>query len=178
MSFSTYFHDINTQISLVLLAATCVFSWSKGGAAERLGAALLVVNWIGTDLARAATGLTIPTSVMFMSDMLLSTGFLYISVRYSSLWLGLAMLFEAFGFALHAVQMGDTDAPRWHGMIIYLLLNNIFSYLVLVTLVAGVLATMGKRSRDRKARALAQARAADRAARQFTVPPQPLANSF
>ena len=178
MSFSTYFQDINTQISLIVLVTTCLFTWIKGGPPERLGAVMVVVSWLGTDFARAATGLTIPTSVMFLSDLLLSLGFLYVSVRYSSLWLGLAMLFESFCFALHALQLGDNDAPRWHGMIIYLLLNNILSYLVLLTLAGGTLATMHKRALARRARAEAEAKRTDIASRQFTIPPQPLANSF
>ena len=177
MSFSTYFQDINTQISLIVLVSTCMFTWTKGGPAERLGAVLVVVSWLGTDFARAAAGLTIPASVMFLSDLLLSLGFLYVSVRYSSLWLGLAMLFESFCFALHALQLDDTDAPRWHGMIVYLLLNNILNYLVLLTLAGGTLATMGKRAQARKTQALAQAKAAGHTTRQFTVPQPPLANS-
>ena len=178
MSFGVYLANIYTQLGLIGLATTCAFAWWKGGAPEKLGTLVVAVAWLGGDLLRGLSGQLIPTAFLFASDTLLSFGLLIIAVRYSSLWVGLAMLFESFCFALHGIQLGDVDAPRWHGMIVYLLLNNIFNYLVLVTLATGTLATMHKRMRDRKLRALAQAKAADRAARQFTAPPLPLANNF
>jgi len=177
MSFSAYFHDINTQISLIALGGSCIFAWTKGGAPERLGTFMMFASWIGTDLARAFVGQLMPTALMFGSDALLSVGFLFISVRYSSLWLGLAMLFESLCFALHAVQLDDADAPRWHGMIVYLLLNNILNYLVLATLTGGTCATIRARLRARKAQRRAGAKAVERPAHPLAAPRQPLASS-
>jgi hypothetical protein len=174
MSFGAYFHDINTQISLIALVGTCLFAWTKGGKAERLGTLMMFVSWIGTDVLRALDGHLMPTALMFGSDGLLSLGFLFIAVRYSSLWLGLAMLFESFIFGLHAIQLGDVDAPRWHGMIVYLLLNNILNYLVLATLVGGAGATALKRRQDRKAKKLA----AERARPSLTAARLPLAGTL
>jgi hypothetical protein len=177
MSFGAYIANLYTQLGLIGLFATCLFAWMKGGAPERMGTLLSVVAWLGADLARGLSHALTPTTILFASDVLVSLGFLFISVRYSSLWLGLAMLFQSFAFATHAVQLGDTDAPRWHGMIIYLLLNNVLSYLVLLTLAGGTVATVVKRARDRKAHAKARARAALRPVRRFIIPPPPIAGT-
>ncbi len=87
------------------------------------------------------------------------------------------MLFESFCFALHAIQLDDADAPRWHGMIVYLLLNNILNYLVLATLTGGTFATINQRARARKERLQAEAKAAARSAHRVAAPRQPLASS-
>ena len=124
-------------------------------------------------LVRAFTGQIVPTSVLFGSEVVLTVGFLFISVRYSSLWLGLAMLIQSFGFALHAIQLGDEDAPRWHGWIIYLLISNILSYMVLIALCGGTVATILQRRR--LARSKAQTETSDVVAREpvFTAQRQP-----
>jgi len=177
MSFGVYLANIYTQLGLISLLATCAFSWWKGGPAERRGALMLLVVWIGADIARGLNGQLMPTSLLFASDLALSVGFLYVSVRYSSLWLGLAMLFQSFAFALHAVQLDDGDAPRWHGMIVYLLLNNILSYLLLLALVSGALATMRQRRRDRLGREAAEARRFEYGRRSVIRLQPPLAGS-
>ena len=177
MSFGAYLANIYTQLGLISLVLTCVFAWWKGGAPERLGTLVVAVVWIGADILRGLSGELMPTAVMFASDILMALGLLFIAVRYSSIWVGLAMMFESFCFALHAVQLDDADAPRWHGMIVYLLLNNILNHLVLATLTGGTFATISKRLRARKELRRAAAKADERPARPRATPQQPLANS-
>lgn len=165
MHFSAYITNIYTEIALISLAGTCALSWWKGGATERLGSLALAVTVVGTHILRILSDQLVPTAVLFGSDVVLSFAFLVIAVRYSSLWLGAAMLFQALCFALHAVQFGDEDAPRWHGMIIYLLLNNILYYLVQASLVGGTLATIRMRVLNRKAASRSSGRASITAAR-------------
>lgn len=176
MSFGAYVANIYTQLGLIGLVMTCAFAWWKGGAPERLGTLILAINWVGTDLVRALTGQMVPTSVMFGSEVVLTVGFLFISVRYSSLWLGLAMLIQSFGFALHAIQLGDEDAPRWHGMIVYLLLNNILAYLLLLALIGGTLVNWSRIRRRGPQKA--QPRRAARKPAPITGSQRPLAGSF
>lgn len=178
MSFAAYFSSIYTLLGLAGLVLVCAFAWWKGGPPERLGTLMLALSWIGADVVRGFSGQMVPTITLFVSDILISAGFLYIAIRYSSLWLGGAMMFRAIGFAVHAAQLnGDEDAPRWHGWIIYLLINNVLSYLVLLTLAGGTLATILQRRRQAeaqaKAKVAAEARAASRARGLITVPPQP-----
>jgi hypothetical protein len=176
MSFSTYIHNIHTQIGLVGLFITCVFAWWKGGPAEKLGAGMLCFSWLGADLARGLSGQMIPEGPMFVSDVLISLGFLYVAIRYSSLWLGAAMIFRSIAFVLHSAYMSDHDAPRWHGMIVYLLITNILGYLVFVSLCGGTIATILKRRRVAREKAEAEAKAARRAQRLTGAQP-PLAGA-
>ena len=149
MTFASYFANIYTQLCLVALLATVVFGWLKGGKAERRGALLLGVSFVVTDVARAVAGQLIPTAILFISDITTALGFLWIAFRYSSLWLGSAMFFSSLILALHANRLGGGEAVRWHGMILYLLLNNIFAYLIMLSLVGGTVAAMLARRRQR-----------------------------
>jgi hypothetical protein len=178
MSFSAYISSIYTLIGLGGLVVACGFAWWKGGAPERLGALMLAVSWIGTDVARGFSNEMIPTVTIFVSDVALAVGFLYIAIRYSSLWLGAMMILEAIEFALHATQLADPSTPRWHGWIIYLLFNNLLNYLLLLTLFGGAWAAIGKRSRLAREKAEAEAKAAARPPSPFRVPPQPPAAAF
>ena len=75
--------------------ATGAFAWWKGGPPERLGSLMLAVTWIGADVARSLSGRMVRALTLLVSDLLTSAGFLYIAIRYSSLWLGAAMIFRA-----------------------------------------------------------------------------------
>jgi hypothetical protein len=174
MSFAGYFSNVYTLLGIVGLVGACVFAWWKGGPAERLGTAMLAISWVGADLARGLSAEYIPTLVILGSDVLLAAGFLYVAVRYSSLWLGAAMILQAAAFALHATQLSSADSgPRWHGFILYLLLDNVRSYAVLISLIGGTAAAMIKRHREAQAKAAADARRSLCPTSAFTAPPQP-----
>jgi hypothetical protein len=162
MSFGAFFSSVYTLLGLAGMVATCAFAWWKGGPPERLGTLMVAGVWLGADLARSFVGEMVPTVILLASDFLISAGFLYVAIRYSSLWLGAAMILQAMSFALHAAQMSDSDAPRWHGWIIYLLISNVLSYLVLLTLSGGTLATVLRRRRLARAKAQTEAKAVER----------------
>lgn len=181
MSFGTYFSSIYTLLGLAGLLVACGFTLWKGGPAERLGALMVLASWVGADIARGFSNEMVPTVVLLVSDILISGGFLYIAIRYSSLWLGAAMIFQAACFAMHAAQLSDGDAPRWHGWIIYLLINNILSYFVLLALIGGTLATMGRRRKRAREKAEADAKAlakAEERAQRLTIQPRPPATAL
>jgi hypothetical protein len=173
MSFGTYFSSVYTLLGLAGLVATCGFAWWKGGPPERLGSLMLAIAWVGADTARGFSNQMVPTITLFVSDIVLAVGFLYIAIRYSSLWLGAVMMFQAIEFALHAIQLNSTDAPRWHGWILYLLINNLLNYLLLLTLTGGTVATILRRRRQVREKAAAEARLAERGAGAFRVQPRP-----
>jgi hypothetical protein len=172
MSFGSYFSSVYTLLGLASLIVTCAFAWWKGGPPERLGTLMVAAVWLGSDLVRGFGGQMVPTITLLVSDSLIAAGFLYVAVRYSSLWLGAAMMFQAISFALHAAEMSDADAPRWHGWIVYLLISNILSYFVLMALTGGTIATILRRRRRARDKAQAQAKAAERG-HAFTAPPRP-----
>ena len=141
------FRSIYVNMGLSGLLITVAFAWWKGGRAERMGAAMIAAIWLTVVAVQTAfTGL-FPTALLFASDIVGGVGFLIIAIRYSSVWLGAAMLFEAGSFAAHAFQMADPDGPRWHGMRVYLMITNIMSDLILLTLVAGTIAAILRRRR-------------------------------
>lgn len=149
MSFSSAFGSVHPEFGLAALLATVLFAWSQGGRAERLGAALLILGWVAARLAQPLIGhASGPPS--FLSDAIDASGFLWVAIRYSSLWLGPTLLFYSGDFALDALQMGQVALPPWHGMTAYPLLNGLINYLVLVAVVGGTLATMIKRRRAQK----------------------------
>ncbi len=172
MSFAAYFSSVYTLLGLAGLVVTCAFAWWKGGPPERLGTLMLAVGWIGADIARGFSSQMVPTVTLFVSDIVLAIGFLYIAIRYSSLWLGAVMILQAIAFALHAAQMSASDAPRWHGWIVYLLLNNLINYLLLLALVGGTLATISRRRRLAREKAQSEAKIAERGD-AFKAPPPP-----
>jgi hypothetical protein len=172
MSFGTYISSVYTLLGLAGLVAACGFAWWKGGPPERLGTLMLAVSWIGADIARGFSNQMVPTVTMFVSDAVLAIGFLYIAIRYSSLWLGAVMILQAIAFALHASQLSASDAPRWHGWIVYLLINNLINYSLLLALTGGTIATILRRRRGVHDKARAEAKAAERRG-AFTAPPQP-----
>ena len=130
----------------ILVLGVCGFSLWKGGAPERLGAALVLlvalaggmVNLLPSDPARQLGHLT--------ADGVLAVGFLAVAVRYASLWLGGAMLFQAVQFSLHAFYF---VLQRPHDAF-YSTVNNINLLGVLVCLL------LGARGAESRARALAQ----------------------
>ena len=162
MSFSSYFLNIYTEVGLATLFVTGAFAWWKGGAPERLGTLVFGLGTVGADIWRAANGQQAPVMPLFAVDLMMALGFLYIAIRYSSLWLGAAMLLLAASFTLHAAGLSDPARPRWHGMIIYLLANNVLSYLTLLALAGGTVATIVRRQRAVRRKAAAAARMANR----------------
>jgi hypothetical protein len=162
MSFTSYFLNIYTEVGLASLFATGAFAWWKGAAPERLGTLVFGLGTVAACIWRAMNGEHAAVMPLFAVDLMMALGFLYIAIRYSSLWLGAAMMLLAASFALHATGLSDPARPRWHGMIIYLLANNILSYLTLAALAGGTVATIMKRRQAVRRKAEAEAKRASR----------------
>ena len=133
------------DIALLLLFATAAFAAFKGGQPERWGAALIVAGWIGTLVTWELTRPAIPVTPFLAFDGLLAVGLLVVAVRYSSLWLGAAMLCEAVQFTAHALRLSDNARVSRHGPDIYVIVINAASYLVLLVLIGGTCATIARR---------------------------------
>jgi len=138
---------VNGCLGLMALLATATFAWTKGGEAERLGALLLSAGWLLACLMRLALGAQID-GLPFLPEALDAGGLLLVAVRYSSLWLGPALLSYSGGFALHAVRLGAVDpqpalAPN------DVMLHDLMGYVALLAVVGGTVAAM-RRRHDRK----------------------------
>lgn len=136
----------------------CLLSWFKGGPAERSGALLLFLTWIGSDLARRAIahwGVGDPeqakATLSLLGDSLLALGLLVLAIRYSSLWLGSVLLIQGGTMTLHSVFMDKASTT-----LVYIYLANLFSYGFLLMMLAGALASWRHRSVRTRAAASAQ----------------------
>jgi hypothetical protein len=142
-----FFRGVEPYIALILMLATTVFALWKGGPPERLGAATIIVVWIGTVIAQALTPPAYSGISLLVSDGLAAVGFLVVAIRFSSLWLGGAMMCEAAAFVAHAMRLSDNERIHWHGANVYVLIVNVSSYLVLSVLIGGTVATIQRRRR-------------------------------
>lgn len=108
-----------------ILSAFCLagvlFAVWKGSVAERIAAAVVVINMIlGFASYRLAPDLV--GILRFVNDGLAALVLLAVTVRYGALWMGGVMLFYAAQFSLHAYYFvtGRSDADFLHAVI-----NNI-----------------------------------------------------
>lgn len=130
-----------------LLLSVCVFAFRRGGAPERLGAGLILGLALVTaagDLFAYANGLRQHQAFLvgrLMLEGALAMGFLLLAVRYASLWLGGAMLFQAIQFSLQAFYF---VTGRAHDTL-YVTVNNIDFFGILACLTAGTLAASRRR---------------------------------
>jgi|SRR5579859_2272817 len=126
-----------------LSAAVCLAAFVLGGAAERFGAVLLVVNTV----AFLGLGYILPPSatamLLLVDDGLTALCLLAITLRYGSLWLGGCMLFYAAQFTLHSFYFVTERAPdRFHAIV-----NNVNFLGMIVCLGVGTASTWMRRRR-------------------------------
>ncbi len=138
-------YHIETWLALGLMFATTAFAAWKGGPAERLGTGMIVVAWLAM-LVASKTDPNIPVVTYLALDGLVAIGFLVVAVRYSSLWLGAAMIGQAVLFGAHALHL-SSDHVSWAEDRIYLTVSNGIGFLVLFILLGGTCATIQKRRR-------------------------------
>ena len=123
------------QILWGAIIAVCAFGMLKGGAAERVGAAMtflisiafVVVNEIVPEGSRAVPHLVL--------DGVLALSFLVLAVRFASLWIGSAMLLQGVQFSLHAYFLVTKIAPGRT----YAIVNNLVTWGTLAGILIGTL---------------------------------------
>lgn len=120
---------------LIAILAVTALAWTKGGWPERVGASLnlgMALAFLG--LQYAMTGPTLETSMLIL-DGILGIGFLVLAVRYTSLWLGAAMLLQAGQFSLHAFYYVTTKPVDR----LFAIVNNVVSWGILLSILLGTL---------------------------------------
>ena len=148
------FQSIESQLSFVALSVCCGLAVWKGGPAERSGAVMILVAWLGSTLIQALAKAYILPIVFLASDAVLAAGLLFLAIRFSSLWLGAAMLLQAFGLCLFVVffVVVKADLDR-HTLRLYIAGKNLSSFaMLLVILVAGLVAWRKRSLRSAPAR--------------------------
>ncbi len=113
-----------------------VFAWMRGGRAERAGATFNLAAAILVQVAhRTAAAEALPLALLTV-DGLLAVGFLVLALRYASLWVGAALVFQAIQFGLHATYLVRHIPLN----ITYARVNNIDSFAIVLSLAVGVMA--------------------------------------
>lgn len=129
----------------LLLIGVCGFALWKGGRPERIGAGLVLgIAVVGGLVNVFLTGQSQQVGHL-AADGVLALGFMAVAIRYASLWLGGAMLFQAVQFSLHAFYF-VTKRPEGP---FYVVVNNIDMFGVLACLLIGALAAARARALDR-----------------------------
>lgn len=152
------FQSITSQIGLGALMLSCGFAIWKGGEAIRAGAVMILVTWFVTLAASAVTRSYVPAIAFLASDGLLAAGLLFLAVRYSSWWMGAAMLLQALALALHAGYFAAESADLSpHVLHNYVLGKNLASVIMLLVILAATISNIFRRPRAQAARSAAVA---------------------
>jgi hypothetical protein len=148
------FQSLESQLSFVALFVCCGLAVWKGGPAERSGALLILVTWLGSTVIQALAKAYILPILFLASDAVLAAGLLILAIRYSSLWMGAAMLLQAIGLSLHAAYFAaeKADLSR-HTLWLYIAGKNLASFAMLLVILAAGIAAWRRRSRVTVARA-------------------------
>jgi len=148
------FQSVYSQVALGFLVLSCGFAIWKGDTAERASACLIAAMWLLTLLASSITRSYLPAISFLASDGLLALGLLILAVRFSSWWLGAAMLLQAVALALHAGYFAAEKADLSYQILWdYVAGKNIASVLMLIIIMAATVASIRKRAKKREAAA-------------------------
>jgi hypothetical protein len=135
-----------SQIGLVLLIGACLFAWIKGGPAERVGAAMVAVAWIVGLALQAFIPKDMASAAPAVLDVALAIGLLVVAIRYSSMWLGVAMMLQSAILFLHAERLAGGIGP--HNYYVGL---NVTGAAMLTAIVMGAAANWRRQRRARRA---------------------------
>jgi hypothetical protein len=123
--------------------AVLAFAWWKGGSAERYGASLkLITSLVAFAVHHLLNQETISVALL-VADGVLAVGFLILAIRYSSLWIGAAMLLQGGQFSLHAFYL-VAELPRDR---LYAIANNLVTLAILLCILAGTVIAWRARMR-------------------------------
>ena len=142
-----------------ILIAPCLFAWFKGGPAERYGGAIYTASVLGEFLLVLA-GYNLPTLAELGLDSLVATGFLWLAIRYNSLWLGAAMMIKGLQLGLHAMHLTDMTDPTFKFFNLYLLALDLISLMISLTILLATLASMRAQRKAKRSRAMTAPRPA------------------
>jgi len=132
------------------LPAMCAFAWAKGGPAERYGSTLYCVSALGAMLVRLLIRQPLPPAFELIMDALVGVGFLLLALRYSSLWLGAAMMLKGVQLSLHATHLTDTVDAKIDGFNVYAASLNLITLSLIAVFFWATLAN-GRASRRSQA---------------------------
>lgn len=126
-----------------VLIAILALAWIKGGMSERYGVVIVLLGAAYAFLVHIFAPTALQTFLLLFGEGAMGVAFLVLALRYTSPWLGGAMLFQAIQFSLHAYYLVG-DLPRDY---MYAVINNIDTLGVLACILVGTLLAWRKRTR-------------------------------
>lgn len=133
-------------LPLAVIFTVCALALAKGGPPERFGALIVLGTTVGVELIHMLAPRDMQSLLLLAIDGLIAGGFLLIALRYTSLWLGGAMLLQAVQFSLHAYYLVTQQRLD----LTYKTINNIDTGGVLLCILIGTVLTWRKRIRSAK----------------------------
>jgi hypothetical protein len=127
----------------ILMLGACALAFLRGGPAERWGAALIfffALLWEGRILLPPDA----KAILQLIGDGLTALGLLVIAMRYASLWLGAALMFQAIQFSLHSFYF-VTNRPQ---DALQIIINNTNLFAILSCLIIGSLMSWRQKMRS------------------------------
>lgn len=129
--------------ALLIIAATPFIAWRIGGPAERWGALLNASAALAVIASQILTVSARPAVAFLAVDFTLATGFLVLALRYSNIWLGVAMLLQSAELTLNAVTLSAGRQPS----ALDALVTNLISLAVVATILGGAWANWRRAKR-------------------------------
>lgn len=137
------YHSLIPLIGWGATFVVCALAWWRGDRPEQLGAALkLATSLIALGVHHLLKQDAI-SGTLLTADGVLAMGFLALTIRYASLWLGAAMLLQAGQFSLHAWYLvSGLERDR-----LYAIANNLVTISILLCILVGTLIAWRRRSK-------------------------------
>ncbi|MDP1739321.1 MAG: hypothetical protein Q8L23_18000 [Caulobacter sp.] len=137
------YHSLLPLIGWAATLLVCVLAWWRGGPAERYGASFIILAALAVSFAHfilppSAAGLSLLTI-----DALMAVGFLALAIRFSSLWLGAAMLLQAGQFSLHAWYLVSSLERDYF----YAVANNLITAGILLCILIGTMISWSRKGK-------------------------------
>ncbi len=140
-------HTLYSQMGILALALSCGLAVWQGDAPERAGGWLVLATWLAT-AAAAFSAKNLPAAAFLISDAVLAAGLLVLAIRYSSGWMGAAMLLQAVSLSLHAAYFtADQSEISLKTLKLYVFGKNLASGAMLLVLLAATTTSMFLRRR-------------------------------
>jgi hypothetical protein len=133
----------------LLIIGVPIIAWRIGGPAERWGAALNSFLTFAILAIQIITRDARPNIPFLAADFLLATGFLVLALRYSNIWLGVAMLLQSAELTLNAVTLSaQRELTAMDALI-----TNLISLAIVATILGGAWANLRRTRQTPRTRA-------------------------
>jgi hypothetical protein len=140
---------VEFEVLMGVLVGVFLFAMWKGdlperiGATANLGAGLVATAFVATSLQHILSPDT--QSILLLAvDAALAACFLYLALRYASLWVGAALLFQSVQFSLHAYYL----VMGAHHDFNYKIINNLDTSGINLALLLGTALAWRRRSKE------------------------------